>query len=393
MPGRTYICMPSGNGTSNSVPSAAIRLDETTPNVEIRTQGKPIVGGNQAVLKFDSWSGYNGVMLRAIIAGFRLSNVTIGWLTIDGNKASCGVDYNARTTWIQTHLSFTLGNDGGLYNLVIYGGSGLRLYQIDSKNAITDALLITGDPTGSHVLLTNFRAEDCDFHHCRRQGLTVDRLYNSTANYDDIYFLRCKFRNIGDEASVMRGQLPGSPVDVEPLSGNEIVYGLTFDNCDLIDAPGCTMLGVNVISLDGGRGLSCGGSQTMKYFRVIGCRIARCFRMPLLLMTSDSTHLPSFHHVRFYDNTISDCGAEANGTNYFEFWARPNTGAVEVSTFVDMICSNNQFTIGGSASGGYYFNANIADTGNSINIYFGNYSATVTTNGATTIATHSGFPG
>jgi hypothetical protein len=392
-PRKVYACMPEGNG-SNVNPTGAINLTSATPNVEIRTKGKPILGGSQAILKLDNLSGYGGggnkIYQRCILKGQSINNVVVGWVTFDGNMPSAGADYSARRTWLQNNVEYNHGGDGGMCNIHINGGTGLRLYQVESKNAQTDGISLRDATPGGTGPLTNVRFEDCDFHHNRRQGMTIDRMQNTSATWDDLYFLRCKFRETGEQPD-MPGEGPGSGVDVEPLFDDEYVYGVTFDDCDFSDNHGYTMINGGVRNWELGRGLAYDGAPVCRYHRIIGCRMERNRVAGFLSVNSNvAVALP------VQDFVIKDCAMRDNGNelgydNAFEFAGGYGAGDGKVKYF-SVVCSNNEFTVGGNAAGGYVLAARCADTGHLISCYRGNFAVpTFVSNGQTTMTISDGL--
>ena len=387
-PGKVYTCIPAGNGV-NADPDAAINLTSATPNVEIRTRNKPPIGGNQAILQFDTWSGYSGVHNRAILELRDVTNIVLGWLTLDGNKLSAGSSYASRTTWLQNNVDYGHGGNGGIHNLAINGGSGIRLYQVESKDAIVDGLRLS---SGVQVL-TDFRAEDCDFHHCRRQGMTLVETENTAATYDDIFFLRSKFRETGEQSD-MRGEAPGCGLDVEPIGGNGSlkVYGFTLDACDISDSHGYTIEKGVLFSQQLGRGLTYGGAPVLRYHRIVNSFFERNRVAGLVFNTDNTAVIPQMRDFEIGNNVIRDNGQEGGNPNYMEF--RSTVGADNLGTFFNFLIYNNEFTIGGSPNGGYNFQTRAADSGHLVSIYYGNFATNINTitNGQTTITTFLGFP-
>src|SRR5690606_24494554 len=207
---KTYT-VATTNGSINNQNAALPLLS----NVEIRTVGAPTrLSGNQATIQFASWAGKSGVHNQAI---FRIdsgvNNVLTGWLTLHGNK---------NTLDDETDVNYSQGQDGGIHNVVIYGGTNITFREVFSTHALNDALYLrtSSDP--------NLLIEDCTFTRCRRQGISITRLGTSGAGIDQMVCRRLLVSDIGDFPGDIGGHRPGGGIDLEPNADPEEGDGLTM---------------------------------------------------------------------------------------------------------------------------------------------------------------------
>jgi hypothetical protein len=224
---KIYIVRPNGDANG----AAALPFNSTLQNVEVRTRGKPSIGsGNQATLRIESWAGKTGMYKRSVVSISSGRNLLLGWLRIDGNKFSIGGNVNLR------RINYTAGGEnGGLHCIRIDGCNNVTLRQVEAFNALTDALRI--DKNGSGDLCRGLLIEDCNFHHSRRQALSLIAAGNPAGGYGQVIFRRTKFRWTGDDTG-LAGEAPGANIDFEPTNQNDGIDGITFEDCDSEDCQG-----------------------------------------------------------------------------------------------------------------------------------------------------------
>jgi hypothetical protein len=372
--GKVYV-VSAPNGVRD-FPGKAVHLTASTPNVEIRTQGKPAVGGNQAVIQFQSWASQTGCRQRSLVYFENTNDCRLGWVKLDGNKVSTGSTFNARNSWLSNNLDVSQGGNGGLHNILFQGSTNCRLEQVDSANAISDGIVIRKHETTNNPLLS-LQVVDCDFHHNRRQGMTVIGIGSSNLTWDQIVFRRCKFRFTGDESGVIWGQAPGAGIDLEPLQPGEPIWGLTFDDCDFLDQQGYSFdsdVG-GPVSFATSRGVACDTHGNIRFFKMINCRSNG--------NTGEAYQLNMRDGANIEDAQLINLSASGNGNNRIGFFDAQNPP--EDSRVMDTTIVNcNVASI--------VFENQLAPTGNNVTIWRGSFNPTVTTNGRATITINNGFP-
>lgn len=390
VPGKVYTCMAATNG-ANGRQEGAIVLTAATPNVEIRTQGKPEIGGNQAILRNPSWAPLSGVHNRAILAARSAVNVTIGWVELDGNYLSCGASYATRRTWLKNNVVYTQGGNGGLYNISLIGIQGLRAYHVHSHSALNDGMVLRGghDNSGNPgFVTTDVIVEDCDFHHCRRLCGTMEGLFNTNDPADSILYRRCTYR-FGGETADIPGEAPGGSFDLEPLSQGHVVYGVTFDDCDFTDANGFTLEFGNDRGHDLGRGFDHTNNGFGRRMKWTNCRFERNRFDGLVFVINHGT-IPQCVDFEISNCKFRDNGSQFGTPNYIAFVGFSQ--GTNIATLNPLTAINNEFTVGGSPNGGYNFRPECADAGHAVTIWKGDYQTTVIDNGQSTITLNDGFP-
>jgi len=375
VPGKVYTCMPSGNGPSVTDNAGAIIIDNSTPNVELRTKGKPtIASGDQAVLRMDKWSSYSNVRTRCILRIDVPKNVLVGWVELDGNKLSAGANAAERRVWLDSKVDYSKGGNGGLSNIVLYGGDGVTLKEVNSHDALVDGLYLRrsgGAETGTISGL----AEGCIFSDCRRQGLTFITAGRSTGTWDQFTFRGCKFLRTGDEVDMV-GERPGFGVDIEPLGTGEPSYGLTFDDCDFDDNQGSSNENGNRVSQGAGRGFNTDTHSDQHYLNVTNCR-ARNNRTEAFKMNVREG--ASFVHA-----LMEDIVGSGNGINQILFDVG-GSGTSPATRLTDVILDNCDISA-------LVFDPSLPSSGHTVTIYKNseNHPPTVTTNGIQTITLNNG---
>jgi hypothetical protein len=378
MQGKTYV-LTTTPGTQSD-PHGALLISSNRPNVEIRTQGKPLIGsGNQATLQFESWAGKSGVRRMYILLLLVASNVKIGWLRVNGNKNSCATTESARVTWLLNNMDYSEGGNGAITNILVRGGNNITVEQVESFNALTDGLALAGSNGSTGAPVTNFLMVDCDVHHCRRLnfGMSGGPVGNPNLTWDQIVFRRVKGRFCGDEPGVMPGNRPGQNFLMEPLVSGSTMYGVTLDACEFRDAQGTSFdneLG-GVASYAGGRGVASDTHAHTVYFKMINCIAANNTAEAVQLNLRDAAN---YNHVE-----IRNLVATGNANNRLGFFDAQSP--FEDSRVLDTAIINCNVT-------SIVFENQLAPTGNSVTIWKGNFNPTVTTNGRATVTVNNGFP-
>ena len=376
VPGKTYV-VSAPNGVRN-FPEGAIVLDASRPNVEIRTQGKPVVGGNQAVIQIAPWAGQTGVRQRSIVYFKGTNNCKLGWVKLDGNKISCGSTFTERNDYLSNGgIDYSEGGNGGLHNILFQGSGNCMLVHVDSSNALSDGLVTRRlQDDGSRVL--NLLVEDCDFHHNRRQGYTpTGSLGDPNLTWDQIVFRRCKFRATGDEAGVIWGQAPAAGVDIEPLQTSFDTWGMSFYNCEFNDQAGSSFDSASggPISFRTSRGLASDTHADVRYFRIIDCVANN--------NTGEAYQINMRDGADYEDVEMINLVASGNGNNRIGFFdAQGPAGDSQVR---DAIIVNANVGL-------IFFEDELADTGHSVTIWKGDFNPTITTSDRATITINNGFP-
>lgn len=384
VPGRTYTVRANPGTRTN--PNSCLPIQNKS-NVEIRTQGKPtIASGNQAIIQMESWSGKTQQCRISAIEVEDSNNVVLGWVTLDGNKASCGGSASARNAFATGGgINYNQGGNGALTNLRFSRSNNCRLEQLRSRNALTDGISMghpPSTPSGDRAS-KNFLAVDCTFTNNRRQGMTVimvgdGSLADSAVTYDSVVFRRCTFTATGDDAT-MKGQAPGANVDIEPQQIHELLRGLTFDDCDFTNAPGWSINGesnTNIVERStpvDGRGIVSDSHAHFQKLKIINCRA-----------TGNNAEAFQWNHredAETQDGIFEDLVATGNGTNQLRF-----NGQIDFTSRVvrTSIINCNVSLI--------FFETELSATGNSVTIWKGDFNPTVTTNGRQTITVNNGFP-
>src|SRR5690606_33522144 len=178
---KTYTVVQNSNGSTSNQTACLTALSD----VEIRTAGKPTrSSGNHAVIQWESWSGKTGMHNRVLLRGDDISNFLIGWVTLHGNKNTADVD----------EINYGTGQDGGLHNMVFYGGQNIQMKELISTHALADGIYMRA----LNGTITNWLVEDCTFTRNRRQGLSAIKGGVSGGGWDQIVWRRCEFSESGD---------------------------------------------------------------------------------------------------------------------------------------------------------------------------------------------------
>lgn len=370
---KTYIgSCPNG---SQNVSEGFVKLTGSTPNVEIRTAGKP-TDATRSILKFPDWDGITGAHNRAIVLFDNCDNCRITHIQIDGNKMSVGADSDL-TEELGTVIDHTEGNNGGINGIGIHGSRDCQIRFVASFDNLTDGLWIDrvdGTSTRTQDLLV----ENCDFRTNRRQGMSIITAGNDGIGYDQLLFRNTQFRKSGDETRssvLIRGQKPGWGVDVEPNGVSDLLFGITFDNCKFDENEGATYSNGSIESQNVGRGITFDLKNfTTEYTRILNSQAVDNRDEAFLFFHRDGGDIDN---IEIIDNEASN-----NGTNVIRF--EGDSGAPTGTITNAEITNNDVDTID--------FNANLADTGHSVEVYRGDFNPTVTTNGQTTINNNAGLP-
>src|SRR5690606_12444264 len=128
VPGKIYSVGVNNNGSINNQTACLT----AQANVEIRRAGKPTTqSGGQARLQWGSWMGKTGAHNRSILRIDNVNNFFLGWTTVHGHKNSINS---------VTDVVYTEGQDGGITNIVAYGGTNIRMKEVVSTHSLTDGL-------------------------------------------------------------------------------------------------------------------------------------------------------------------------------------------------------------------------------------------------------------
>ncbi len=349
-------------------------------NVEIRTTGKPTVQGNKALLQLDpaadNDAGAGNFHNLAVVASRAISNSHLGWLRVDGNKFNI----------TEANVDYTEGNNGGLNCVAIQGGTGNRLFHVEAFDGWTDGIWIDEDPdeTGDIVHTTDFRAEDCDFHNNRRQGMSVIHCGLAAQTFDQLVFLRTQFRNTGDDGA-LDGNRPGAGVDLESNQdrATDPLIGITFDTCTFDNNGPASSNNGSPVGAGGGRGLQVDtavsggvGDGELNFFKVLGCTFTNNFANAINVnIRSGSQGQSDLTDADFTDNVAS-----GNGNDQFAF---EDSNGSSPSKLSSTTFTNNDVDE-------ILFKATLAATGNDVIVTLGGFNPTVTTNGRQTITIGAG---
>lgn len=341
---KVYQCAATGNGTNVSNLATAILLDATTPNVEIRTQGKPTrASGNQAVLQAHDWSLYSGVTGRNILKLFNASNIKIGWLEIDGNKLSTGANATERRAFVSNAANggidgviYPIGGNGAIFNISVMGGDGVTFKEVNSHSGLVDALYLRrfGDHNGTGTTLTgttNALFEDCNFDRSRRVGLAHISAGRSSGTWDQVIFRRCTFNDCGDEAAMV-GERPGWGVDIEPANPPQQSYGVTYEDCTFNGSQGGSNEEGEHLSQDNGRGFQIDTHAHLNYFKIIRPTINNNRSQGMRIGVRDGADCA--HWI------IEDLTCTGNGTNSINVDVPGSDTSSAGSQFTDFIFDN-----------------------------------------------------
>ena len=233
LPSTTYVVTGSRIANPNRNPGGCVTI--TSSNVWIRTAGQP-TGATRAVIKMDNvfTGGSNSINSLCVVAiRYPAANVKLSHLTVDGSR-----EYMNIAAFDPAGVASGCGDDGLMHCIHVAGSDNVNLEWVEAKQGVVDGLTIDAylplqAPSANRPVATTFSATDCDFHHNRRQACSIVN-FGTLMAYDKCYFLRCKFRNTGNSADNV-GQIPGYGIDVEPNAGPVRAWGLTLDDCDVIN--------------------------------------------------------------------------------------------------------------------------------------------------------------
>ena len=157
---------------------------------------------------------------------YNANNVFIKGLTIVGDRKQH--DYNTISSTHEFGYGIYIHGDNSSYpvNCIV---KDCNIYDMTG-----DAIVTKNGLSGGRILI-----QDCELHHCRRQGISV-------LDTDDITINNCYIHDIGKSDGVL-GTSPQSGIDIEPASGSFYVNSVSINGCTIKNCTGFTIVSAEAI--------------------------------------------------------------------------------------------------------------------------------------------------